>query len=94
MNKAAVIITKIEMIIKLIVENVVDLVFAPVWFVYNIVKGIIDIIGTEMVPAEETTEETVENTVEYPEPAHIKGFQLNQSEVNQIEEIKRQLNGE
>lgn len=91
MNKAAVIITKIETIAKLIVENVVDLVFAPVWFVFNIVKGIIDIIGTEMVAE---TEETVENTVEYPKPAHIKGFQTNQSEVDQIQEIKRQLNGE
>lgn len=89
MNKAAVIITKIEMIVKLIVENVVDLVFAPVWFVYNIINGIIDIVNTEMfAETEETTEENV-----YPEPAHIKGFQLNQSEVDQIDEIKRQLNG-
>lgn len=90
MNKAAVIITKIIMIVKLIVENVVDLVFTPVWFVYNIINGIIDIVNTEMVPeGEETTEENV-----YPEPPHIKGFQVNQSEIDQIQEIKHQLGGE
>ena len=48
----AVIIQKIELCIKTVLDNALDLVFAPVWFFYNVITGIIQIINTEPEPEE------------------------------------------
>lgn len=55
----AVIIQKIELCIKTVFDNALDLAFAPVWFFYNVITGIIQIINTE---PEEEPEEPEEET--------------------------------
>lgn len=52
----AVIIQKFKLCIDTVFDNVVDLVFAPVWFFYNVITGIIQIINTEPEPEEEPEE--------------------------------------
>lgn len=57
----AVIIQKFKLCIDTVFDNVVDLAFAPVWFFYNVVTGIIQIINTEPEPEEELEEPQEEN---------------------------------
>lgn len=62
----AVIIQKIELCIKTVLDNALDLVFAPVWFFYNVITGIIQIINTEPEPEEPEEENTTPVVSQFP----------------------------
>lgn len=56
------IILKIQLTIKTVVDNLVDLVFSPIWCLYNIVTQTIEVWQSEV--EEEEEEETK------PQPEH------------------------
>lgn len=62
----AVIIQKFKLCIDTVFDNVVDLVFAPVWFFYNVITGIIQIINTEPEPEEPEEENITPVVSQYP----------------------------
>lgn len=90
MDKVNDILTKLSATLQMVVGTLINLCFQPLFAITAIIDGTIEIWS----PATNTNDTEAEKTNVYPEPAHIKGFQTNQSEVDQIEEIKRQLNGE
>ena len=63
------VLLKIELTIKTVVDNLIDLLFAPVWCLYNIVSQTIEVWQSE-VESEDNEEE--DNKPKQPE--HHIGF--------------------
>ena len=61
-------IYKVALCFKTVTDNFIDLVFAPIWTLYNIVSGIIAIWKSEI------DSQTDENNQEPQQEHHIKGF--------------------
>ena len=63
------VLLKIELTIKTVVDNLIDLLFAPIWCVYNIVTQTIEVWQSEV---ESDDEEEEDNKPKQPE--HHIGF--------------------
>ncbi|MBQ2176091.1 MAG: hypothetical protein II453_13885 [Alphaproteobacteria bacterium] len=102
MEKIIVIVSNLVNSVQVIVDVLINLVFQPVFAVLTIIQSLIEIWS-----ATDETEEDVEpqvtqypstnvgrfaDEVEYPIGRNKIGFHINENEVDQINEIKRQLN--
>lgn len=85
MEKITNIITKIGMCIQTVIDQLLTLVFQPIYTICNIIQAISDIIQAEW----EEDEEDEDEQPQYPEPTHVTGFR---SDVDEINRIKEQLN--
>ena len=106
MEKITLIVSNIVNSIQVIVDVLINLIFQPVFAVLTIVQSLIEIWSPE--PEEETEQEPQQTVTVYPSanegkyaedcdlPAcdeeHRIGFRINQTEQDEINEIKRQLN--
>lgn len=63
------VLLKIELTIKTVVDNLIDLLFAPIWCLYNIVTQTIEVWQSEV---ESDDEEEEDNKPKQPE--HHIGF--------------------
>lgn len=63
------VLLKIELTIKTVVDNLIDLLFAPIWCLYNIVSQTIEVWQSEV---ESDDEEEEDNKPKQPE--HHIGF--------------------
>lgn len=61
-------IYKVALCFKTVTDNLIDLVFAPIWTLYNIVSGIITIWKSEIA------EENADEEAPAEEVHHITGF--------------------
>ena len=99
------IITKIEQSIQCVLCYLLNLCFQPIYCILQIVQGIIDIWSP--TPEEETEHQPQQTVTVYPSanegkyaeecelPAceeHHIGFKINQSEQDELDKIKKQLN--
>lgn len=75
--------------LQYIVDGVINLAFQPLFILLQIIQQISELWKSD---AENTNDGEAEKTNDYPEVAHVTGFHSSQSEVDQIEEIKKQLN--
>lgn len=92
MDKINQIITNIQLSIQIVLDSILTLLFQPLYFLIAIIQGICQVwTGTDDEDDEEVEPEPSE---QYKEPAHIKGFQVNHNEVEEIQKIKKQLNNE
>lgn len=51
------VILKIQMTVKTLADNLIDLVFSPIWCLYNIVTQTIEVWRSEVVSNEDEEEE-------------------------------------
>ena len=58
------ILLKIQLTVKTVLDNLTDLVFAPIWCLYNIVTQTIEVWQSEVESDDEEEEETK------PQPEH------------------------
>ena len=103
MDKVTEIVSNIANSVQVIVDVLISLVFQPIYAIITIVQSLIEIWSPE--PVEEETDQEPQQTVttypstnegKYPEecdyPIGRQRIGFRQSEVDQINEIKRQLN--
>lgn len=105
MEKVNQILINIQSSIQYIVDAVIGLVFQPLYVIVAIIQSLIEIWSAE--PEEETEQQPQQNVTVYPSanegkyaedcelPAceeHHIGFKINQSEQDELDKIKKQLN--
>ena len=106
MDKITKIVSNLVNSVQIIVDVLINLIFQPVFAVLTIVQSLIEIWSVDEVDEEE--EQPQQNVTTYPSanegryadevelPAcdeeHRIGFRINQTEQDEINEIKRQLN--
>ena len=103
MEKITLIVSNLVNSVQVIVDVLINLVFQPVFALITIVQSLIEIWSPE--PVEEETEQEPQQTVttypstnegKYPEeceyPIGRQRIGFRQSEVDEINEIKKQLN--
>lgn len=108
MEKVNQILINIQSSIQYVVDAVIGLLFQPLYAIVAIIQALIEIWSATDETEEEIEQEPQQNVTTYPSTNEGKyaeecelpigrqriGFHINENETNQINEIKRQLNGE
>lgn len=108
MEKLNQILINIQSSIQYIVDAVIGLAFQPLYIILAIIQAFIEIWSNEEETEQEIELEPQSNVTTYPSTNEGKyaeecelpigrqriGFHINENEANQINEIKKQLNGE
>lgn len=75
--------------LQYVVDGIINLAFQPLFIILQIIQQISELWSDETT---KTNNSDTEKTNDYPEVAHVTGFHSSQSELDQIEDIKKQLN--